>query len=246
MNIALIGYGKMGHAIEKIAQQRGHCIVARIDLASADTFASPEFMSADIAIEFTQPQCAIDNYRKAWDAGLPVVSGTTGWGSKLEEIQSEVQAKGYTLFWASNFSVGVNIFFELNKHLARIMNTLTQYDVSMKEIHHKHKKDAPSGTAITLAEGVLENIDRKEGWALVQDATLQQLPIEAIREGEVNGFHSVTYTSDMDAITIQHNATSREGFALGAVLAAEFVASKKGYYSMSDLLEILLDTSKHS
>lgn len=240
MKIALIGYGKMGKTIERIAIERGHEVVARIDINAVDTFSSPSFASADVAIEFTLPSAAVDNYRKAWKLNMPVVSGTTGWTTELDDVKAELIEKNQTLFWASNFSVGVNIFFELNSYLAKMMNTLLQYDISMKEIHHIHKKDAPSGTAITLAEGVIDNIDRKEEWTLSAEPLAKQLPINAIREGEVNGTHIVSYTSSMDSITISHEASSREGFALGAVLAAEFVVNKKGFYSMSDLLKILI------
>ncbi len=240
MKIALIGYGKMGRAVERIAQERGHEIVARIDLTSEDSFSSSKFASADVAIEFTQPDVAISNYRQSWAADVPVVSGTTGWTAELDRLKVEIAEKGATLFWASNFSLGVNIFFEVNKHLARMMNILPQYDVRMKEVHHVHKKDAPSGTAITLAEGVIDNLDRKNGWELGDTGCADKLSIEAVREGEVNGYHSVEYLSGMDIITISHNANTRDGFAYGAVLAAEFLVGKRGFYSMGDLMEILI------
>ena len=166
MKIALIGYGKMGHIIERIALERGHEIVSKVDVDNQEEFDSESFASADVAIEFTVPTKAVENYRKAWAAGVPVVSGTTGWNSVLPELKEEISEKGYTLFWASNFSLGVNLFFELNKRLAQMMNRYTNYDVTMTEIHHTEKKDAPSGTAITLAEGILENLDRKSEWGL--------------------------------------------------------------------------------
>jgi 4-hydroxy-tetrahydrodipicolinate reductase len=240
MKIALIGYGKMGHVIEEIAIARGHEVVCRIDVDNQDEFASDTFASADVAIEFTVPTKAVENYRKAWAAGVPVVSGTTGWNAVLPELKKEISEKGYTLFWASNFSLGVNLFFELNKRLAQMMNRYANYDVAMTEIHHTEKKDAPSGTAITLAEGILENLDRKSEWFLVegQQSTVDsRLGIEALREGKVPGTHIIKYDSEVDSITITHEAKSREGFALGAVVAAEFLVGKPaGFYSMIDLM----------
>ena len=241
MKIALIGYGKMGHIIERIALERGHEIVSKIDVDNQEEFNSEAFASADVAIEFTIPTKAIENYRKAWAAGVPVVSGTTGWNAILPELKKEIAENGYTLFWASNFSLGVNLFFELNKRLAAMMNRYANYDVTMTEIHHTEKKDAPSGTAITLAEGILENIERKSEWVLsnAQCTKLNaQLGIEALREGKVPGTHIITYDSEVDSITIKHEAKSREGFALGAVVAAEFLVGKlAGFYSMSDLMK---------
>ncbi len=241
MKIALIGYGKMGHIIEHIALERGHEIVSKIGVDNQEEFESEAFASADVAIEFTVPAKAVENYRKTWAAGVPVVSGTTGWNSVLPELKEEIKANGYTLFWASNFSLGVNLFFELNKRLAQMMNRYANYDVTMTEIHHTEKKDAPSGTAITLAEGILENLDRKSEWVLVdgqQSIVDSQLGIKALREGKVPGTHIIKYDSMVDAITITHEAKSREGFALGAVVAAEFLVGKPaGFYSMSDLMK---------
>ncbi len=241
MKIALIGYGKMGHIIEHIALERGHEIVSKVDVDNQEEFESKAFASADVAIEFSIPTKAVENYRKAWAVGVPVVSGTTGWNSVLPELKEEIAEKGYTLFWASNFSLGVNLFFELNKRLATMMNRYANYDVAMTEIHHTEKKDAPSGTAITLAEGILENLDRKSEWRLVealQSVVDSQLPIEALREGKVPGTHIVKYESSVDSISIIHEAKSREGFALGAVVAAEFLVGKPaGFYSMSDLMK---------
>ena len=240
MKIALIGYGKMGHIIERIALERGHEIVSKVDVDNQEEFESAAFASADVAIEFTIPVKAVENYRKAWAAGVPVVSGTTGWNAVLPELKEEIAEKGYTLFWASNFSLGVNLFFELNKRLAAMMNRYVNYVVAMTEIHHTEKIDAPSGTAITLAEGILENLDRKKEWVLVdsqQSTVNSQLGIEALREGKVPGTHIVKYDSAVDTITIMHEAKSREGFALGAVVAAEFLVGKPaGFYSMSDLM----------
>lgn len=227
----------MGKEIEQIAIGRGHEIVSIIDVNNPEDFYSDAFKSAAVAIEFTAPSVALGNYRKCFELGMPVVAGTTGWLENMPEIKAAC-TEGKTFFYASNFSVGVNIFFALNKHLARIMNQFTDYDVRMKEIHHIHKLDAPSGTAITLAEGVLDNIDRKSGWALSEDANNhQQLAIEALREGEVPGYHSIIYESEVDSITITHDAKSRRGFALGAVVAAEFTAGKKGFLTMEDLLK---------
>jgi 4-hydroxy-tetrahydrodipicolinate reductase len=241
MKIALIGYGKMGHIIERIALERGHEVVSKVDVDNQEEFESEAFASADVAIEFTVPAKAVENYRKAWAVGVPVVSGTTGWNAVLPELKEEIAANGYTLFWASNFSLGVNLFFELNRRLAQMMNRYANYDVAMTEIHHTEKKDAPSGTAITLAEGVLENLDRKEEWVLVdgqESADGGRLGIVALREGKVPGTHIVSYDSAVDTITIKHEAKSREGFALGAVVAAEFLVGKPaGFYSMSDLIK---------
>ena len=235
MKIALIGYGKMGKTIEEIALTRGHKIVCIVNIDNQDDIYSDEFKSADIAIEFTMPQSAVSNYLKVLDLGIPVVSGTTGWLDKIDEVKKVVDEKNGAFFYTSNFSIGVNIFFALNKHLAKIMNQFSQYDVSMKEIHHIHKLDHPSGTALTLAEGIIENIDRKTSWAEdTKDA--DKLNIEHERIGEVPGTHTVTYTSDVDCIKIEHEAFSRKGFALGVVLAAEWMLGRKGWYSMNDML----------
>ena len=235
MKIALVGYGKMGKAIEQIARERGHEIVSIIDINNPQDFASEAFRSADVAIEFTSPATAYGNYLKCFEAGVPVVSGTTGWLDKMPEIKRMCSDEGKTFFYASNFSIGVNIFFAVNKYLAKIMNNFPSYDVRMTEVHHVHKLDAPSGTAITLAEGILENIDRKERWTLNTAEAPTDLPIQAIREGEVPGIHEITYESEADIISIKHDAKSRAGFALGAVLAAEFTAGKKGFLGMSDM-----------
>ncbi len=237
MKIALIGYGKMGKTIERIALERGHEIVCRIDIDNQHDFESEAFASADIAIEFTAPSIAVQNYRRAWAAGVAVVSGTTGWNAQLPEVKDEIARNNHTLFWTSNFSLGVNIFFELNKHLAKIMNAFPDYNVRMTEIHHTQKLDAPSGTAITLAEGILENIDRKQSWVLGENAAPKEIGITAVREGMVPGTHTICYESAVDEIVITHEAKSREGLALGAVLAAEFTKGKKGFLSMSDMLK---------
>ena len=238
MKIALIGYGKMGKEIEKVARSRGHEIVCIIDINNQDDFESEAFKSADVAIEFTNPMVAYSNYMKAFKAGVKLVSGSTGWMAEHgEEIKKLCTEGGKTLFWSSNFSLGVSIFSALNKYLAKIMNQFPAYDVTMSETHHIHKLDAPSGTAITLAEGILENIDRKDRWTLENAESATDLPIHAIREGEVPGIHEITYESDVDMISIKHDAKSRAGFALGAVIAAEFTAGKKGFLGMNDLFK---------
>ena len=236
MKIALIGYGKMGHAIEQIALQRGHEIVSVIDVNNQEDFMSDAFKSADVAIEFSMPAVAMDNYRRAFAAGVPVVSGTTGWLEHLPEIKEACKA-GQTFFYASNFSLGVNIFFALNKYLAKIMNDFPAYDVRMVETHHVHKLDAPSGTAITLAEGLIDNIERKNKWVEGKEPAEDEIVICSVREGEVPGIHTVIYESDVDTISITHDAKSRMGFALGAVVAAEFTCGKKGFLTMQDMLK---------
>ena len=235
MKIALIGYGKMGRMIEEIALSRGHEIVSIIDIDNQEEFGSEAFASADVAIEFTTPWTAYDNYLKAWKAGVKVVSGSTGWMKEHgDEVRKACAEDGKTLFWASNFSVGVAIFGAVNTYLAKIMNRFDQYDVNIVETHHVHKLDAPSGTAITLAEQIVENLDRKERWGLHETAT-GVLRIDDIRRKEVPGIHSITYDSPEDMITITHDAHSRRGFALGAVLAAEYTAEHSGLLTMEDL-----------
>lgn len=239
MKIALIGYGKMGQEIEKVALERGHQIVCKVDIDENDKFHSPEFKSADVAIEFTTPKSALNNYRKAFESNVPVVSGTTGWLEDIDEIKNECNNNGKTFFYASNFSLGVNLFFAVNKYLCKLMNNFPDYEVVMEETHHIHKLDAPSGTAITLAEDIIANIKRKNSWALYNDTDDNKsdiIEIKDYREGEVPGIHSVIYESDVDSIKITHNAKSRRGFALGAVLAAEFTKDKKGFLGMQDLL----------
>lgn len=235
MKIALIGYGKMGQTIERIAIERGHEIVSIIDINNMHDFESAAFKSADVAIEFTAPHVAVANIRAAFKAGVPVVCGTTGWSEHLPSIKNEITENDATLFWASNYSIGVNIFAAVNKYLAKIMNNFPAYNVSMTEVHHTQKLDAPSGTAITLAEGILENIDRKTNWKLETEETNTDIAIKAIREGQVPGIHTIRYESDVDFIEITHDAKSRHGFALGAVVAAEFTAGKKGFLGMNDM-----------
>jgi 4-hydroxy-tetrahydrodipicolinate reductase len=235
MKIALIGYGKMGKEIEKIALERGHQVVSIVDIDSKEGFESDAFKSADVAIEFTQPASAVDNYKKCFSVHLPVVSGTTGWLEHIDEIRRYCDEDGQTFFYASNFSIGVNIFFAVNKYLARIMNRFPAYDVRMKEVHHIHKLDSPSGTGITLAEDILKNIDRKTVWQEGEPSTPEALSIHSVREGEVPGIHEIIYESAADIIRIKHDAKSRQGFALGAVVAAEFVQGKKGFFGMNDI-----------
>jgi len=237
MKIALIGYGKMGKTIERIALERGHEIVSVIDIDNLDDFESAAFKSADVAIEFTVPKVALSNYRRAFAAGVAVVSGTTGWTDELPALKKEIDETGKTLFWSSNFSLGVNIFMAVNKYLATIMNQFPNYNVEMTEVHHTQKLDAPSGTAITLAEGILENLNRKTSWVKETQTKPEEMAIKSIREGQVPGIHTIRYESEVDSIEITHDAKSREGFALGAVVAAEFTAGKKGLLGMGDMLK---------
>ena len=241
MKIAIIGYGKMGRIIKQIAIQRGHTIVSTIDIDNLDDFRSDAFRSADVAIEFTRPSVAFDNYQQCFAANIPVVSGTTGWTSRLDEIIKICKEEGKTFFYASNFSIGVNIFFAVNRFLAKLMNNFPAYDIYLKEIHHIHKLDAPSGTAITLAENILDEINRKSAWRLASEEASynpDELNITALREDETPGTHEVRYDSLADVITIRHEAKSREGFAFGAVLAAEFTVGKKGFFQMKDFLMV--------
>ena len=254
MKIALIGYGKMGKMIEQIALGRGHQIVSIIDIDNQQDFDSEAFASADVAIEFTNPTAAYGNYLRAFAHNVKVVSGSTGWMKDHgDDVRKMCAEGGQTLFWASNFSIGVAIFSAVNRYLAKIMNQFPAYDVTMSETHHIHKLDAPSGTAITLAEGILEKLDRKDKWVkgtfLAPDGTISgtndcapnELPIASIREGEVFGLHTIRYESDVDSITITHDAKSRGGFVLGAVLAAEYTATHEGFLGMSDLFPFLND-----
>lgn len=250
MKIALIGYGKMGKEIEKIAIARGHEIVCVIDVDNQDDFQSEAFKSADVAIEFTNPMVAYDNYMKTFAAGVKLVSGSTGWMDKHgDEVRQLCTEGGKTLFWSSNFSLGVAIFSAVNKYLAKIMNDFPAYEVSMTETHHVHKLDAPSGTAITLAEGILENMNRKNKWVkgtlTAPDGTVSgtmecadnEFTVSSIREGEVPGIHTIRYDSEADSISITHDAKNRKGFALGAVLAAEYTSRHEGFLGMSDLFQ---------
>ncbi|WP_092459941.1 4-hydroxy-tetrahydrodipicolinate reductase [Thermoflavifilum thermophilum] len=237
MKIALIGYGKMGRAIESMALQRGHEIICRVDLHNRAAWLKPEKLSAaDVAIEFTTPESAVDNLLACFNAGVPVVCGTTGWLQRWPEVEKLCREKNQTLVYASNFSLGVNLFFAVNKYLAQLMAAYPQYDVQIREVHHTQKKDAPSGTAITLAEQILQRIERKKQWVNRPAMQPEELAILSERVDPVPGIHEVRYSSAIDEIEIKHTAHSREGFALGAVLAAEWVEGKKGIFSMEDVL----------
>ena len=229
----------MGHIVERIARERGHDIVSVIDVDNQADFDSDAFRSADVAIEFTTPATAIDNYRRAFAAGVPVVSGSTGWTSRMAEVEQMVAESDASLFWTSNFSVGVNIFFEL-KRLARLMEPFPQYRPFMSETHHIHKLDHPSGTAVTLAEGIVEEHPRVNSWTEEVPAADDALIVSHIREGEVPGTHTITWDSPVDSISITHRAKSREGFALGAVMAAEWLPGHKGMQGMDALMSDLL------
>lgn len=235
MKIALIGYGKMGRLIEQIAVSRGHEITCIIDINNKEDILSEKFREADVAIEFTSPSSAYTNITKAFEAGVKVVSGTTGWFDEHKTEMEEKCRNGNTLFWSSNFSIGVAVFNAVNKYLASIMNGLPQYDVSITETHHIHKLDAPSGTAITLAEGIISKLDRKTSWCRETNDDDSQIAIHSVREGEVPGIHTISYESEADSITITHSAKNRTGFALGAVIAAEYTAQHSGLLDMNKL-----------
>ena len=236
MNIALIGFGKMGQAIKAIAQERGHSISIAIDKNNNSDFDSEVFFNSDVAIEFSQPDSAVKNYKHCFAHNIPVVSGTTGWLDNFDEIVELCKAQNQSFFYASNFSLGVNVFFEINKKLASLISRVGNYNVSMEEIHHTQKLDKPSGTAITLAEQIISELSTKNKWSLniEEDA----LSITAKRIADTPGTHIVKYESEIDEITIEHKAKNRKGFALGAVLAAEFIQNKKGVYGMQDLLKL--------
>ena len=238
MKIALLGYGKMGKEIEKIALERNHEIVLKIGIENLSDLTIEKLSTADAAIEFSTPESAVENIRKCFTANVPVVIGTTGWLEKLEEIKKDCLDSGQTMLHASNFSVGVNLFFELNKQLAILMNSQADYDVQMEEIHHTQKLDAPSGTAITLAEDILKILNRKNSWTKVATSNPSDIEIKSCRVENVPGTHTVKYTSEIDDIQITHTAHNRKGFALGAVIAAEWVFDKSGIFSMSDVLKI--------
>lgn len=230
MNIALFGYGKMGKMIEQVAQQRGHTIVAKVDVETTDI----DFSAMDVAIDFSMPDAAFGNILSCIENSIPVISGTTGWLKDYDEAVALCLEKKGAFIYASNFSLGVNVFFELNSYLAKMMKNLNQYQVSMEEIHHTQKLDAPSGTAITLAEGVIENTDY-ENWRLNQSSE-KEISITSKRVGKTPGTHTVAYDSKVDTIDIKHTAHNREGFALGAVIAAEWIVGKEGVFSMKDVL----------
>jgi len=235
MNIVLFGYGKMGKEIETIALERGHQIVLKITSENSCSITSTDLQKADVVIEFSTPHSVLNNINTCLNAKVPIVVGTTGWHNQLNEISKACNDKNGALFYASNFSLGVAIFSKVNEYLASIMNNYPTYDVSMKEIHHIHKLDKPSGTAISLANQIIEKIDSKKKWSITEQSE-ETLFIEDIREGMVPGTHIIKYSSDIDDIEIMHKAHNRKGFALGAVLAAEFIQHKKGVYTMSDLM----------
>lgn len=238
MKVAIIGYGKMGHEIEQILLERDIKPFLIIDMENSDDLNSEKLAEADVAIEFTTPGTAYDNIKRCIDAGVPVVAGTTGWLERYDEIVEYCKEKNGAFFYASNYSIGVNLMFYINEKLASLMNDFPQYDVTINEVHHTQKKDAPSGTAITLAEGILEGCKHKKSWHLGTTNNPQKLEVTAQRRSIVPGTHTVVWDSEMDKITIEHEAKSRRGFALGAVTAAEFMVGKRGFYSMKDLLKI--------
>ncbi len=233
MNIIIAGYGQMGHEIETIALKRGHNIVATFD--NEDDWLLNPIPDCDVAINFSTPETATTIVNRCFDLNIPIVSGTTGWNEKMLEAKKRASTEGKTFFYASNFSLGMNIFFEINRKLASFLCTLNEYSVSIEEIHHIRKKDSPSGTAITLAEGILQECDRFDSWVLGEDGD-SKIGITSVRTGEVPGTHKIKWESEVDTIQIEHAAHSRKGFALGAVLAAEWINGRKGVFGMSDLL----------
>ncbi|MXV50760.1 4-hydroxy-tetrahydrodipicolinate reductase [Pedobacter sp. HMF7647] len=243
MNIALIGYGKMGRIIEQFAVDRGHHIVLKIDADNRDELNTDNLRKADVAIDFSTPDSAINNIYTCFDAGTPIIVGTTGWYGQLQRVKDDCLNGKKSLLYASNFSVGVNVFFFVNKVLAKIMDRYPQYDVQVEEIHHTKKLDSPSGTAMTIAEGIVENVERKNEWVneVVGQTEIitkpDQLLIESHRIEEVPGTHTVIYSSEVDDIEFKHTAHNRAGFALGAVLAAEWLNGKTGFYSVKDMFD---------
>ncbi|HEY5824389.1 MAG TPA: 4-hydroxy-tetrahydrodipicolinate reductase [Cyclobacteriaceae bacterium] len=235
MNILLLGYGKMGKTIEAIALKRGHSIASRIDNIE-ERNAFTRFHDVDVAIEFSQPEVAVDNLKFCFDHSIPVVCGTTGWLEQKSTVDAYCKKKEGALFQASNFSLGVNLFFQLNEYLAKIMDRYNEYNVSIDETHHTQKKDAPSGTAITLAEGILKNLHQKDQWKLGGTSQGSEISIHSFRVDPDPGTHVIKYQSSVDEIEIKHKAHSREGFALGAVLVAEWIKGKKGVLTMKDFL----------
>ncbi len=228
----------MGKIIESIALDRGHEIVLKIDISNQNELTVENLKKADVAIEFTVPSSAVANYKLCFEAGIPVVSGTTGWLDHKDEVLAEMKKTDGTFFYASNFSLGVNLFFALNKKLAQLMDGVEGYDVSMMEVHHTQKLDAPSGTAISLAEDLFDNYQGKSSWTMEHPKSSSEMHMGALREGKVPGIHRVKYESEVDHIMIEHSAKSRQGFAFGAVLAAEYSFGKKGLLSMNDLLNL--------
>ena len=238
MNILILGYGKMGKIISELAESRGHSIVEKIDVNNRKKLDQIKADTIDVAIEFSEPAAAFENISWAIERQIPVISGTTGWLERKPEIEQLTLSKGGSFFYASNYSIGVNIFFRLNRYLAKIMNGQPDYRISLEEIHHTEKKDAPSGTAITLAESIIDKVDRIKRWEMDTGSSENEdtIPVSSIREDPAPGTHTVTYHSEIDNIEIKHTAHSREGFALGAVLVAEWIKDKKGILSMGDFL----------
>lgn len=237
MKVAIIGYGKMGHAVEAVLAARGHEVALVVDAGNTDDICAGKMKGIDVAIEFTAPDAAFDNITRAMRAGVPVVSGTTAWLDRFDEAAKVCRDCGSALFYASNYSVGMNIFFKVNAMLARMMNGYPQYDVTIEEVHHTAKRDSPSGTAVTLAEGVLAGIGRKKRWVGQTTTDPEELEVIGIRRSVVPGTHTVTWESPVDAIRIEHTAKGRESLALGAVLAAEFLVGKKGVFGMDDMMK---------
>ena len=238
MNLALIGYGKMGKEIEKIAVSRGHQIKLIIDINNPHDLTVENLRKCNVAIEFTIPDSAVKNYNICFEAGIPVVSGTTGWLDKKDEVYNKCNETNGTFFYGSNFSLGVNLFFELNRKLAELMANRTEYNVEITEVHHSQKLDAPSGTAISLAEDILDKLPGKTSWVNDKTPAENELNIKSERRGEVPGIHTIKYESEVDCIEIIHNSKSRKGLAFGAVLAAEYCIGHKGILKMKDLLNI--------
>lgn len=236
MKIALLGYGRMGQEIQRLVEKRNHEIVLIMDSIQDWEKEGYRLKEAEVAIEFSMPQFVMDNIFHCFNAGVPVVVGTTGWHDHLEEIKAVCLEKNQSLFYASNYSIGVNLFFDLNRFLARSMAKYQEYEISIEETHHIHKQDAPSGTAITIANDIIRNIGRKDKWVRELSEKPEEVGIKSVRTENVPGTHIVKYESDIDSIQIIHTAKSRRGFALGAIMAAEFLRDKKGYYEMKDLL----------
>lgn len=238
MKIAIIGYGRMGHEIEAIAKERGHEVVLTIDQNNQEDLNKNSLANVDVAIEFTTPATAFENIKTCLDAGTPIVCGTTGWVDKLNEAKKMAENSKGALFYASNFSIGVNLFFKVNKMLAQFIGKVKGFEVSIEETHHTQKKDAPSGTAISLAEIISQEVGNLAGWTLLPEKEENKIPIEAKRIENVTGNHTVSYNSEQDEIVLTHRAKSRRGFALGAVLAAEYSAGKTGFLTMDSFLKL--------
>ena len=238
MKVALIGYGKMGRTIEQVLIARGHSVSLIIDIDNQEDLNAEKLADTDVAIEFSTPTTAFDNVVKCIKAGIPVVCGTTAWLDRYSEVEELCKQHNGSFFYSSNYSIGVNIFFEINRRLAELMNRFDEYDVTIEEVHHTMKKDAPSGTAITMAEDILKNLNRKQKWICGTTTVPEELEIGSIRRSVVPGIHTTTYESENDFIKIEHSAKNRKGLALGAVMAAEFLKDRKGVYTMNDMLQL--------